>query len=92
MVDRAPFAVGSISDTLEKYPHLRRVLTAMGYSGTQREALKKTIESSDAEVVLNASPAGVGALLGLTLPVVRVQYQFKPLQGVDILARVRQVI
>lgn len=92
LVDPAPFAVGSIADTLEKYPHLRRVLPAMGYSGTQREALKKTIESSDAEVVLNASPADVGALLGLTLPVVRVQYQFKPLQGVDVLERVRQLI
>ena len=92
LVDPAPFAVGSIADTLEKYPHLRRVLPAMGYSGEQREELKKTIESSDAEVVLNASPADVGALLGLTLPVVRVQYQFKPLQGVDIQERVRQSI
>jgi predicted GTPase len=64
----------------------------MGYSRSQREELKKTIEGSDAEVVLNASPADVGTLLDLTLPVVRVYYRFKPLQGVDILERVRQLL
>ncbi|NCF17945.1 MAG: GTPase [Haliea sp.] len=92
LVDPAPSATGSIAGTLEKHTHLRRVLPAMGYSRSQREELKKTIEGSDAEVVLNASPADVGTLLDLTLPVVRVYYRFKPLQGVDILERVRQLL
>jgi predicted GTPase len=92
LVDPAPSATGSIAGTLEEHTHLRRVLPAMGYSRSQREELKKTIEGSDAEVVLNASPADVGTLLDLTLPVVRVYYRFKPLQGVDILERVRQLL
>jgi predicted GTPase len=92
LVDPRPFAVGSISETCERYSHLRQVLPAMGYSDSQRKELKATIEASDAEIVLNASPADIGALLDLSLPVVQVRYQFVVRRGADILARVRQLV
>jgi predicted GTPase len=92
IVDPAPGAVGSVRDTLETYPHLRRVLPAMGYSEAQRAELKATIEASGAEVVVNASPADIATLLHLSLPVVRVRYRFTPRQGVDILARVKKLV
>jgi predicted GTPase len=63
----------------------------MGYSQQQRQELKASIEGSGAELVLNASPANVGSVLELTLPVVQVRYRFVPLGGVDILARVREL-
>jgi predicted GTPase len=91
LVDPKPFAVGSIRETCARYSHLRQVLPAMGYSESQREELKTTIEASDAEVVLNASPADIASLLELELPVVQVRYEFSLRRGVDILARVREV-
>ncbi len=85
IVDPSPFAVGSIRETLAAYPHLEAVLPAMGYSREQRGELKATIEASGAEVVVSASPAAIGDLLQLSLPVVQVRYVFRPLGGTDLL-------
>jgi predicted GTPase len=74
-------AVGSIAETLRQYPHLKRVLPALGYSQQQRDELRETIESSGAEVVVDASPARLDRLLQLSVPVVRVRYQFQQLSG-----------
>ena len=41
MVDPRPYAVGSIQKTFEKFPHLWRVLPAMGYSDMQRHELRR---------------------------------------------------
>jgi predicted GTPase len=92
IVDPRPAAVGSIRDTLARYPDLRRVLPAMGYSQDQRAELKATIEASGAEVVINASPSDIASLLALSLPVVRVRYRFTPLAGVDLLAAVTALL
>ncbi|HEV2715916.1 MAG TPA: GTPase, partial [Terriglobales bacterium] len=35
LVDPRPYAVGSIRDTFNRYPHLTNLLPAMGYSTTQ---------------------------------------------------------
>ena len=92
IVDPRPAAVGSIRATLDRYPALRRVLPAMGYSEAQRAELKATIEASGADVVLNASPSDIATLLGLSLPVVRVRYRFTPRGGVDLLAAVTALL
>lgn len=92
IVDPRPAAVGSIRETLDRYPDLRRVLPAMGYSAGQRAELKATIEASGAEVVLNGSPSDIATLLGLSLPVVRVRYRFVPRTGADLLAAVTALL
>ncbi|MEP5763343.1 MAG: GTPase [Halieaceae bacterium] len=85
-------AVGSIAETFASNTHLQRVLPAMGYSDAQRQELKTTIESSAADVVLNASPANIEALLHLSLPVVQVNYQFQAREGVNIFDRVMALL
>src|SRR5205809_3728088 len=52
LVDPRPFAVGSMADTFATYPHVGRLLPAMGYGRGQMEDLRETIAHSDAEVVL----------------------------------------
>jgi len=86
IIDPRPFAVGSIRQTLQSCPHLKSVLPALGYSEAQRQELKETIESSGAEVVINASPANLASLLDLSLPVVQVTYAFRPGVGADLLS------
>jgi predicted GTPase len=88
IIDPAPWAVGSIRETLAANSHLRRVLPAMGYSQEQRSELKATIEASAADVVINASPASLAELLDLSLPVVQVRYRFVVREGVDLVSRV----
>jgi len=91
-VDPRACAVGTIRALYDRYPQLLSVLPAMGYSPAQREELKATIEASGAEVVVNASPADIGRLLELSLPVAQVTYRFAPRSGVDLLARVRALL
>jgi predicted GTPase len=88
IVDPRQFAVGSIREVFASNPHLERVLPAMGYSQAQCRELKATIEASDADLVLNASPANIATLLELSLPVTQVSYRFVVRQGPDILAAV----
>lgn len=92
LIDPRPFAVGSLRDTYAAFDHLQNVLPAMGYSESQREDLKATIEASNADVVLNASPADINAILGLSLPVETVQYRFAVRRGADILAAVQSLL
>ena len=43
LVDPRPYAVGSLREVYEKYPHIGKVLPAMGYSEDQIKDLEETI-------------------------------------------------
>lgn len=88
-IDPRPFAVGSIAATFERYPHLKAVLPAMGYSHTQMQELKQTIEASNAEMVIDGSPVDLGRLLDLRVSVVNVRYAFVQKTGPDLLGLVK---
>jgi predicted GTPase len=92
MIDPRPFAVGSIAKAFAAHPHIGPVLPALGYSTSQREELKRTIRASGAEVVLDASPARVGDLLALSIPVLRVSYRFRQLSGRPLFELVEELI
>jgi len=80
IVDPRAHAAPAIAEVYARYPHIGRVLPALGYGEAQRAALRRTIEDSRAEVVVSATPIDLGPLLGLSKPVVRVRYE---LQEVD---------
>ena len=75
LVDPRPFAVGSIQKTFEKFPHLGKVLPAMGYSELQRQELEATIRRTPCEVVLVATPIDLARTIRLDKPSVRVRYE-----------------
>jgi predicted GTPase len=77
LVDPRPYAVGSIQKTFEKFPHLWRVLPAMGYSDAQRHELEATIERVPCDVVLVATPIDLARTIKLDKPSVRVCYEVK---------------
>jgi predicted GTPase len=74
-VDPRPYAVGSIRQTLELYPHLKSLLPAMGYSETQRRELEETINRTPCDLVLVATPVDLARLLHLNKPSLRVSYE-----------------
>jgi predicted GTPase len=74
-VDPRPFAVGSIRQVYERYPHLKSLLPAMGYSETQRRELEETINRTPCELVLVATPVDLARLLRLNKPSLRVSYE-----------------
>jgi len=56
LVDPRPFAVGTIASTFEKYPGIGTLLPAVGYGEQQMADLKATIDKTDCDLVLIATP------------------------------------
>jgi predicted GTPase len=75
LVDPKPFAVGSIKDTFEKYPHVSGLLPAMGYGEKQTNELRETIERSDADLVLIGTPIDLRRIVDISKPAMRVTYK-----------------
>jgi predicted GTPase len=77
LVDPRPFAVGSIAKTFEEYPHVGRLLPAMGYGRKQVEELRETIARSDAELILIGTPIDLRRIFELDKPALRVTYRLE---------------
>ncbi len=76
IIDPRPFAVGTIREAYGAYPHLGRVLPALGYTAAQLLELAETIKRADADIVVCATPADLAALIPIAGPVVRARYDF----------------
>jgi predicted GTPase len=74
VVDPRPYAVGSLADTFAAYPHISRVLPAMGYSQEQIEDLRQSIERTPCDLILTATPIDLRRLMPLSKPVMQVSY------------------
>jgi predicted GTPase len=81
VVDAKATAVGSLARVYADYPHLQRILPAMGYSPEQVHELEETIRTSAAELVLDGSPVDLGRLVHVPQPIVRVTYTYDDLGG-----------
>ncbi len=77
VVDARKWAIGSIKGTYAKYPHLEKILPAMGYSLKQIKELEATINAADCDSVIVGTPIDLGKLLQINKPVVRVKYDLK---------------
>jgi predicted GTPase len=77
LVDPRPFAVGSIRETFEAFPHVGPLLPAMGYGNGQIEELRETIERSDADLVLIGTPIDLRRLIDFEKPALRVTYRLE---------------
>lgn len=76
IVDPRDSAVPEMAAIYEAYPHIDRVLPAVGYSDEQLSALAETINRSDAELVVSGTPIDLAALIDLDKPVVRARYDY----------------
>lgn len=77
IVDPRASATDEILEVYNRYPHIGRVLPAVGYSDAELMALQQTINQSDAEVILSASPFNLSALIQIDKPFVRARYDFE---------------
>jgi len=77
IIDPHPFAVGTIADTFRKYPHIGSVLPAMGYSKEQINDMEQTINNSQADLVLFATPIQLTKIMSINKPALRVRYEYQ---------------
>lgn len=81
ILDARPFAIGSLARVYEEYPHLKRILPAMGYGEEQVRELEATIEASKADFVVDGSPVDLRRLVHVTPEIVNVTYTYDDLDG-----------
>jgi predicted GTPase len=77
IVDPRPYAVGSIKQTFERYPHVSSQLPAMGYGEQQIRDLEQTIQAVDCDMVVFATPIDLARLVSINKPSLRVRYEYK---------------
>jgi predicted GTPase len=68
------YALGSIKETYRRFPHLKSILPAMGYSPKQIKELEKTINRAKCDIVLDGSPVNLSRILKSNKPIVNVRY------------------
>jgi predicted GTPase len=77
IIDPRPFASGTISATYAKYPTTGNVLPAMGYGDKQMRELERTINRSNADLVLIGTPIDLGRIMKLNKPSQRIRYELQ---------------
>jgi predicted GTPase len=77
IIDPRPFAVGTLKEVFEDYPHIGRVLPAMGYTEAQIQDLAATINHTPADLVLFSTPIHLCRLLNCNKPTIRVRYEYQ---------------
>ncbi|UCG14513.1 MAG: GTPase [Deltaproteobacteria bacterium] len=77
IVEPGPYAVGTIQETYRRYPHVSSVLPAMGYSQEQIHDLELTINNTDCDLVLFATPIDLPKLVTIDKPTLRVRYEYR---------------
>jgi predicted GTPase len=90
-IDPRPYAVGSIAETFRRFPHIGRVLPAMGYSDEQLHELEQTINAADCDVVLTGTPIDLGRLIHSRHPLRHVTYELQEI-GQPTLAEVLEPV
>jgi len=77
LVDPRPFARGSIAETFRTYPEIGALLPAMGYGEAQMRDLETTINGSDADAVIIATPIDLRREINIDKPSTRVTYRLE---------------
>jgi predicted GTPase len=77
LIDPRKYAVGSIKRIFEKYPHLGKVLPAMGYGEKQIKELEQTIDSIDCDAFVFGTPIDLRRIMKVPKPAVRVRYEIR---------------
>ena len=77
LVDARPSAVESIAATYVKYPHMVKILPAMGYGEKQVADLAATIERVDCDLIISATPIDLNRLIKTRKPMLSVGYDLE---------------
>ncbi|RKY96122.1 MAG: GTPase [Candidatus Hydrothermota bacterium] len=84
LVDPRENAVGTIKETFEKYPQIGQLLPAVGYSDKQLRDLEETINRTQADLVVVATPIDLGRVIKINKPYVRVRYDLQEIGTPDL--------
>jgi predicted GTPase len=77
LVDPRPFTVGRLSETFEIYPEIGTLLPAMGYGEVQLKDMETTINNTECDAVVIATPIDLNRIIKINKPNTRVYYNLQ---------------
>jgi len=77
LVDPRPYVVGKLAETFRLYPGIGTLLPAMGYGEEQVHDLEKTIDKTDCDTVVIATPIDLNRVVKIKKPTVKVGYDLE---------------
>ena len=84
IVDPRPYIVGKLVDTFRTYPNIGSILPAMGYGEQQTSDLAATIDKTECDSVVIATPIDLGRVININKPNTRVEYSLQEIGHPDI--------
>lgn len=81
IVDPRPHAVGIIKAMIEEYPHMGPVVPSTGYNQDQIRDLNETLRKMSVDTVILGTPADISRLLDLDVPIIKVSWELKVVDG-----------
>ena len=83
LVDPRPYTVGRLSETFRIYPNIGTLLPAMGYGEQQLRDLELTINNTDCDSVIIATPIDLTRIIKIRKPNTRVYYDLQEIGKPD---------
>ena len=77
LVDARPYTVGRLTETFEIYPDIGTVLPAMGYGEQQLKDMETTINDTECDAVVIATPIDLNRIIKIKKPNTRVYYNLQ---------------
>ena len=77
MVDQRPVVDGKLAETFKTYPNIGTLLPAMGYGEQQIADLEKTINNTDCDTVVIATPIDLQRIVKINKPSTKVDYDLE---------------
>jgi len=84
IVDPRNFVVGKLAETFKIYPNIGKLLPAMGYGEQQMKDLAATIDNTDCDGVIVATPIDLGRVINISKPAARVEYNLQEIGRPDL--------
>ncbi len=84
IIDPRPYAVGTISQTYQKYPEIGKLLPAMGYGKKQIQELQETINAADCDLVIIGTPIDLTRIIKINKKSIRVKYELQEIGRPDL--------
>jgi predicted GTPase len=84
IIDPRPYAVGRLAETYKLYPDIGALLPAMGYGEQQMKDLAATIDKTDCDSVVIATPIDLARVIKINKPATRVEYSLQEIGHPDI--------
>jgi predicted GTPase len=76
--------VGKLAETFKTYPGIGPLLPAMGYGKEQIADLEKTIDATDCDTVVIATPIDLSRVVHIKKPIVRVDFELQEIGKPDL--------